>query len=235
MSKKILIVKHVLTEGPGSIGVFFKDTAWNLQTVELSEGDRLPSNFEGVDAVIFMGGPMNVYEEEKYPFLKDEDMFIKQALTDEIPILGICLGSQLLAKAAGARVKKSPVKEIGWYPVSLTNEGLDDALFDGLAPNLEIFQWHEDTFDIPEGGDLLAEGSNCRNQAFRFGKNAYGLQFHIETTPDMVKEWLDSSAIEESERNRMLLQTHKKNGRFSKRARIIISNFSKIIKRSDFF
>jgi GMP synthase (glutamine-hydrolysing) len=139
-----------------------------------------------------MGGPMNVYEEERYPFLKREDLFIKEAIQRGKPVLGICLGSQLIAKALGARVFKAPAKEIGWFDVSLTEEGSRDLLFRAFPEFFPVFQWHEDTFDIPRGAKLLATSDSVPHQVFRYAENAYGLQFHLEVTEVMVREWIDS-------------------------------------------
>ncbi|HTZ11087.1 MAG TPA: type 1 glutamine amidotransferase, partial [Candidatus Margulisiibacteriota bacterium] len=125
----ILVIKHIEIEGPGSIAEFFRHTAWDFSTVELSKGQKLPGYLDGLEAIISLGGPMNVYEEEKHPFLKEEDSFLKEALRQEIPVLGICLGAQLLAKAASARVNKAPQKEIGWSTVTLTEEADCDPFF----------------------------------------------------------------------------------------------------------
>ena len=133
---------------------------------------------------------MNVYQVREYPFLEQEERLIRKTLIEEIPMLGICLGAQLLAKTCGARVKKAAHKEIGWYTVNVTKEGLEDSLFAGFSPHMKVFQWHEDTFEIPAGGVLLARGRTCRNQAFKMGRNAYGLQFHVEVTPSMTEEWM---------------------------------------------
>ena len=118
-----LVIKHIDIEGPGSLGDFLrqKDIRWD--TVELGSGGHLPKSPKGYDAIVALGGPMNVYEEDKYPFLAEEDVFIKECLRLKIPYLGLCLGSQLLAKAVGAKVVRSPVKEIGWYYIKLTDEG----------------------------------------------------------------------------------------------------------------
>ncbi len=190
MARAILVIKHTPIEGPGSLGDFFQDTCGNLQIIDLSLGQTLPDDPGSIEAVISLGGPMNVYETEEFPFLKDEDAFLKKALSEGVPILGICLGAQLLAKATGARITKAPQKEIGWRQVSLTKEGKADPLFAGLPSRLSVFQWHEDAFEIPPGGALLAESTPCRNQAFRYGRNAYGLQFHVEVTPEMVESWV---------------------------------------------
>jgi GMP synthase (glutamine-hydrolysing) len=108
----------------------------------------------------------------------------------DLPVLGICLGSQLLAKALGSQVYANPVKEIGWYTVDLTTEAAGDALFRDAAKAETVFQWHGDTFDLPPGATLLATAPGCRHQAFRQGANAYGLQFHIEVTADIIADWL---------------------------------------------
>jgi GMP synthase (glutamine-hydrolysing) len=190
MEKEILIIKHVEQEGPGMLGMFLEDAGWSMKSVELGRGEPLPENLGHVAAVIMLGGPMNVYEEEPYPFLRDEDRLIKQVLKEEIPFLGICLGAQLLAKACGARVMKAARKEIGWYNVELTSEGLRDRLFKGVVPPLTVFQWHEDTFDVPESGRLLCRSEIVPNQAFRVGSCAYGLQFHVEVSHEMVETWM---------------------------------------------
>lgn len=188
----LLVIKHVENEGPGTIGDYFKDEAWAVKSIDLSRGKSLPASPDQYDAIVCMGGPMNVYEEDRYPFLRVEDEFIRKTVAEGVPFLGICLGSQLLAKACGAKVKKAPVKEMGWSKVGITEAGRRDPLFNGVKDEALVFQWHEDTFDIPEKGVLLAESAVCANQAFRVGRNAYGLQFHIEVTPEIITEWLKS-------------------------------------------
>lgn len=143
-------------------------------------------------AVISLGGPMNVYEEETYPFLKAEDDLIRRVVADGIPFLGICLGGQLLAKAVGGRVTRNPVKEIGWHAVELDQPGQRDPLFAGLPDRFPVFQWHGDTFSLPGEAVRLARSDACQNQAFRFGFGgiAYALQFHLEVTPGMIDRWV---------------------------------------------
>jgi GMP synthase (glutamine-hydrolysing) len=194
MEGEILVMKHVEQEGPGLIGEMFDSEGWRLKVVELWRGDALPATFEGVDGVIVLGGPMNVYEEARHPFLKQEDRLITRALIEEVPLLGICLGAQLLSKACSGTVTKAPRKEVGWYHVKLTDEGRKDRLFEGMAETINVFQWHEDTFEVPQGGVLLATGKTCRNQAFRMGNYAYGLQFHLEAAPETVEGWMKGEA-----------------------------------------
>jgi GMP synthase-like glutamine amidotransferase len=184
---KVLIVMHVESEGPGAFGELLAREGAETVTVRLHRGERLPEP-RAVDAAIVLGGPMNVYEEVVHPFLRDEDRFLKEAAGRGLPVLGICLGAQLIAKAAGAAVTKNRVKEVGWYTAALTPAGVRDPLFRDLPELLPVLQWHEDTFAIPAGGTLLATGKDCLNQAFRF-RNSWGLQFHLEADRPMLKEW----------------------------------------------
>jgi len=187
----ILIVKHIDIEGPGTLGDFLRSQGEPFKIIELGAGEPIPEKLSIFKAVVVLGGPMNVDEESAYPFLKPENEFIQKILKAEIPFLGICLGSQLLAKAAGAKVVKSPVKEIGWYQIQLTDEGKKDPLFSGFRQEDPIYHWHGDMFQIPTNGKLLAQAPGCPHQALKVGKNAYGLQFHVEVTDKSIKEWCD--------------------------------------------
>jgi GMP synthase-like glutamine amidotransferase len=185
----ILIVKHIDIEGPGTLGDFLKEQGEPFTIVELGAGEPLPADPRAFKAVVVLGGPMNVDEENKYTFLKPENDFIQKVLKTHVPYLGICLGSQLLAKAAGARVVRSPVKEIGWYRVQLTAEGKKDPLFNGFSEQDPIYHWHGDMFEIPVNGRLLARAEGCPHQALKVGSNAYGIQFHVEVTDKSIREW----------------------------------------------
>ncbi len=225
MSGKILILEHSSSEGPGLIADYFSGR-YELKTVELWNGDNLPSSFEGIAAVIAMGGPMNVYEEEKYPFLKAENEFIKEVVASGIPYLGVCLGAQLLAKACGAKVRKNRVKEVGWSEVSVTPEGRQDRVFSLLPEKFTVFQWHEDTFEVPRNSTRLAFSGDCDNQAFRAGLKAYGLQFHVEATEDMVKEWFGK---ENDGTSRKILSENSLNAlKLEVSAKIILGKFEKL-------
>lgn len=184
----VLILQHVPSEGPGLLGSLFAEHGLRCQVVRTDLLEELPNPREH-RALVVLGGPMNVYEEHKYPFLSREDRVIKEALALGIPCLGICLGAQLMAKALGAPVFPNPIKEIGIHSVALTPAGRRDPMFRGFPPRFSVFQWHGDTFRLPEGATLLATAPKCLHQAFRYGPNAYALQFHLEVTPAMVETW----------------------------------------------
>lgn len=229
----ILYIKNIDIEGPGTLGDFLKGRGLGSKIIDCGKGEALPKTLDGVDALVVLGGPMNVYEEKEHPYLREEDRLIKEALSKNVPFLGLCLGSQLLAKASGAKVVKSPEKEIGFFTVDLTASGKKDALFDGLPPKIEVFQWHEDMFEIPEKGELLASSRICPHQALKSGPCAYGLQFHVEITDVSIAEWADEY-IQESKRNsamktKMLEEYSRKKRTFDRTAQIIYNNFCNII------
>ncbi len=189
---KIIVIVHVESEGPGSLGAFLESAGAETRTVRLYAGDRLHQDLSGFDAVISMGGPMNVYEEDRYPFLSEETAFLQQTVEADIPTLGICLGAQMIAKAARAPVTKSPKKEVGWGRVTLTDRGKKDPMLKGLPASLEVLQWHGDMFHVPADGILLAASTDCPHQAFRY-RNALGLQFHLEVTEQILSDWFGDS------------------------------------------
>jgi GMP synthase-like glutamine amidotransferase len=196
-ASKALVLRHVPHEHLGTLSNTLKANNLDYEYVDLYE-DRNPDvRLDNTSTLIILGGPMNVYETEKHPFLELEDRLIKEAMTREIPILGICLGAQLLAKALGGRVMKNKEKEIGWYPLQTTDDADSDDLFRHFNSEETVFQWHGDTFEIPKGAVHLATSPLCLNQAFRYGTNVYGLQFHLEVTPEMIWEWLDVSGNKE--------------------------------------
>lgn len=187
---RALVLQHIAVEGPGRLASFLQQRGWELVTIALYAGDRLPAAPQEYQAIIIMGGPMGVYDEADYPFLHAEHTFIQRALAQNVPMLGICLGSQLLAKALGARVYRNPCKEIGWYTVDLTPEGRMDPLFQGVSSPVPVFQWHGDAFELPAGAVALASSPQCTHQAFRYGAWVYGLLFHLELVPAMIHSWL---------------------------------------------
>jgi GMP synthase-like glutamine amidotransferase len=229
----ILIIKHVEIEGPGLIGAFLLEKGFDIKVIELEKGERLFPNLEGIEAVIILGGPMNVYQEKEYPFLKEEDEFIRKLIDKGIPTLGICLGAQLIAKALGAKVEKAPQKEIGWYKVSLTPGGLKDPLFSGIEEEFFVFQWHEDQFQLPERAVLIATSQICKNQAFRYSQNIYGFQFHIEVTSEMIEEWFrvykEDEDLREIDLEQILDFASENKDRIHSLAEKVVSNFVRLI------
>ena len=185
----VLIVKHVDFEGPGVIEGCLKQEAISYRTLSLQREERFPC-LDDFHHVVLLGGPMNMDEEDCPPFLREEDLFIKEAIQRGKSVLGICLGAQLIAKALGARVFRAPLKEIGWRDVLLTAEGSEDPLFSLLPKKSSVFQWHSDTFELPTRGKLLATSTFVPNQAFRYAENVYALQFHLEVTRAMIQEWM---------------------------------------------
>jgi GMP synthase-like glutamine amidotransferase len=184
---RFLVFQHVACEHPGALAPLMRARGIAWDTVELDAGDAIPP-LAGYDALLVFGGPMNVDEEDRFPWLGAEVATIREAVARDLPYLGFCLGAQLLAKALGAPVTPAPAPEVGLMPVQLTAAGAADPLFRGLPAELAVFQWHGDTFAVPEGAVLLATAPTCAHQAFRRGR-AYGLQFHVEVTPDMVDDW----------------------------------------------
>ncbi|KAF5436216.1 GMP synthase - Glutamine amidotransferase [Candidatus Methanophagaceae archaeon] len=184
---KAQIVQHIECEGPGYLGDFLHDNGIEYEIVRMYEGEQLPDIF---DVLIVLGGPMNVYEEERYPYLKGLNKTIKNFATGGGFYLGFCLGGQLLAKALGAKVRRNHTKEIGNFEIQLTDGGVEDQLFKGFGTAFPALEWHGDTFEIPAGAIKLVGSALCANQAFRF-KNAYGLQFHLEATTEMLAEWVN--------------------------------------------
>jgi GMP synthase (glutamine-hydrolysing) len=149
------------------------------------------------DGLVVLGGPMNVDKAEHYPHLLHEIDVIRAALAREIPTLGICLGAQLLAAALGAHVHPNPVREIGWYPLTLSAAAATDALFRHLDSAIPVFQWHAYTFTEPSDTVHLAKSESCANQAFRYRNFAYGLQFHLEVDAALIRRWLQHSELQQ--------------------------------------
>jgi GMP synthase (glutamine-hydrolysing) len=190
MTMRALVLQHIACEPPGAYEDVLRERSWELERVELDEGDALP-DWQTFGAIIAMGGPMSVNDEQVLPWLRSEKELIANAVEAGRPFFGACLGVQLLASALGAPVYAGPAPEIGLLPVRLTDAARSDPVFSGLPEDLLTFQWHGDTFDLPPGAILLAGSPAYANQAFRVGTYAYGVQFHLEVSPEMAREWAD--------------------------------------------
>jgi len=188
--KPLLIFQHIACETPGIFLDLLGEQKRPVETVRVYVGDRAPDDLSQYSGLLVMGGPMSVNDEADYPWLKTEDRLLKEALARDFPTLGICLGSQLVAKAAGGTIRRGSRKEIGWYPVRLTMAAQHDRLFREFPETIEVFQWHGEYFETPPGAVNLAGSELYQCQAFSIGRNVYGLLFHLEVTGQMVREWV---------------------------------------------
>jgi GMP synthase-like glutamine amidotransferase len=210
----------------------FENDGFEINRLIPVDGDNLPSNVDGYNALVILGGPASVYDNHRY--LSDEENLIQRAMIKKIPTLGICLGSQLLAKSVGGNVYRGSKKEIGWYPVELTDEGMNE-IFKGLKKNITVFQWHGDTYDLPKNAVKLAKSELYPVQAFRVG-NAVGIQFHLEVSKDMVMDWIKQYSSElESVRNYInaddiLAGLNANMNALNEYTRVLYRNFRKLIK-----
>ncbi|PLS69334.1 MAG: amidotransferase [Cyanobacteria bacterium M5B4] len=175
-------LQHVPFEGLASIQTWITNHNHSLSNTKFYQNDPLPE-LKDFDWLIILGGPMNIDEEDKYPWLKEEKRLIQQAITANKIVLGVCLGAQLIADVLGAKVYQGEHKEIGWFPIELINSDL----FQSLPPTMTVFHWHGDTFDNPPGATRLASSEACPNQAFVYNRKVLGLQFHLESTPESVE------------------------------------------------
>jgi GMP synthase (glutamine-hydrolysing) len=187
---RVLILQNCPTEGIGRYETRLQELGIVHHTLHPYAGESFPP-LERYGAIIVGGTPISVNQIGSHKFLLKEGRFLKRALNRGKHILGICFGAQLLARLLGAAVTKNPVKEIGAYPVRLTNAGRNDPLFKGFPQTFPVFQWHSDTFAIPAEGCRLAVDRDCPNQAFRRGRTV-GLQFHLEIAPAEAKRWADA-------------------------------------------
>jgi GMP synthase (glutamine-hydrolysing) len=188
--RKLLVCQHVPFEPLGTLDPLFRGAGFRIRYVNFGRHPDAEPSIERYRGLVVLGGPMNVDQVEAHPHLATELRLIESAIEKGIPVLGICLGAQLIAKVLGARVYPHVEKEIGWCDVGITDEGRLDPLLSHFGSTERIFQWHGDTFDLPRGSVFLARGSGCENQGFRYGPNVYGLQFHLEVDERLIERWL---------------------------------------------
>jgi len=183
---KIHVLQHVPFEGPAAVGAWAESRGHALEATRFFAEGRLPG-IADFDRLVVLGGPMNVYEEDIHPWLAREKQFIGEAVSAGKSVVGICLGAQLIAVVLGAKVRRNPHREIGWFPVTWTEQARRSPAFRDLPEQQATFHWHGDTFDLPEGAVHLARSEACENQAFLFRDRVLGLQFHLESTPESVR------------------------------------------------
>ena len=185
---RVVAFRHVPFEHLGLIAPALESRGIPFEYADLFRESAEMPRVEDADGLIFMGGPMSANDDVSY--VRRELSLIQRAASLGKPVLGICLGAQLIAKALGARVYRNATKEIGWYPIFWTDAAAGDSLLAGLSGSDTVFHWHGETFDLPAGAEWLASSEACRHQAFRWGSNIYGFQFHLEVTPELIADWV---------------------------------------------
>jgi len=221
---KVHYLQHVPFENLGSIEPVLKEKGHQLSATHLYADQPLPL-LNDIDWLIVMGGPMGLYQEDIYPWLRMEKKFIKEAIQSGKTVLGICLGAQLIADALGSRIYKNRHREIGWFNINRLAQASNTILSEAIPEQAEVFHWHGDTFDIPQGAVALASSEACENQGFIMDDRIVALQFHLETTPKSASllvencgDELDGSAYVQSE-NDLLVNSQ----RFSSINQIMLS------------
>lgn len=209
-NRRVLVLQHAVSENLGTIEDALIASGVAFEYVRTFEGQHVPGDIDGSFGLIVMGGPMGVYETDRFPFLNQEMKLIETFLKAQRPILGVCLGSQLLASALGAKVRRGKRKEIGWFPVELTPDSTHDRLWSGQPSRFAAYHWHGDIFELPKEAVPLASSDITPVQSFRYGDQAYGILFHLEVTErhiwKMLKEFAGEIQQENLDAEGILLQ-----------------------------
>ncbi|AFU58863.1 CoA-binding domain protein [Candidatus Nitrososphaera gargensis Ga9.2] len=226
--KTILSVQNIVCETLGTLEQMFRDDGFEIVKIN-AQSDHVPASSQGYDAIVILGGPMAVYD--NLPYLQRQQDLIKDAIKNNTPVLGICLGSQLIAQAAGGRVYKGKKKEIGWQDVYVTPASSND-IFRGVTDKtIRVFQWHGDTYDLPANAKMLAY-SDLYPQAFRIG-SAVGIQFHLEVDRQLIESWIREYSTEISAERiepESILPAPGNLEQLAARCRLVYNNFSKVLK-----
>jgi len=194
---RLLVFQHVAAEPLGTLDPLIRRRGHRIRFVNF---ERDPDAQPGIDryrGLVVLGGPMNVEDQAQRPHLRTELKVIEQALAQGKPVLGICLGAQLLAHVLGAPVRKHPQAEIGWYDLQLTDAGRRDGVLAPMGDGTPVFQWHARSYELPMGAVQLARTDTCEQQAFRYGHSAYGFQFHPEVNQPLIERWLGNPFYKE--------------------------------------
>ncbi|OGR10220.1 MAG: amidotransferase [Desulfobacterales bacterium RIFOXYA12_FULL_46_15] len=230
---RVHYLQHVPFEGIGSMATYFENKGHKPGSTLLYEGQALPDP-QSIDFLIVMGGPMGVHDDLQYPWMKKEKAFIRACMDQGKIVLGICLGAQLIADVLEARVYKNKNREIGWFPLTISDETRDTVFKDVFQDRIEVFHWHGDTFDIPESAVRIASSPACLNQGFIMDNRIVGFQFHLETTPEsagaLIKNCgheLDESPFVQSEKE---LTAHEE--RFTRINEIMTAVLERLVRQS---
>lgn len=187
---KLLVCQHVAYEPLGTLDPMLRRAGFRIRFVNFGREPQARPSLAGYNGLVVLGGPMSADDDEHHPHLATEVDLVREAADRDLPVLGVCLGAQLVARALGGQLKRAPEKEIGWYDVETTEHARQDPLFGHMEARERIFQWHGDTFDLPGEAVHLVRGQTTVNQAFRVGRRVYGLQFHMEVDEAMIHRWL---------------------------------------------
>jgi GMP synthase (glutamine-hydrolysing) len=197
--RSVLVMQNAAPETTGSIGHTLTLNEITERTVHPYSGEKVPLELDDAVGLVIMGGPIGIYDQARHSFIRDELKLIEHALRSKRPVLGVCLGSQLLAAALGAEVKKAFQKELGWHPVWLSEEASHDSIWTGVPRQFTAFHWHGDVFSLPTGTVSLAQSELTACQAFRYDSNAYGLLFHLEVTESLLRAMVGAFSPELAE------------------------------------
>ncbi|NEX21232.1 type 1 glutamine amidotransferase [Thiorhodococcus mannitoliphagus] len=192
---RIHVLQHVPFEGPAAIGEWAERNGHPITKTQLYETTKVPAQSD-FDWLVVMGGPMGVYDQAEHPWLEPEKAFIAETIAAGKRVVGVCLGSQLIAEVLGGRVYRNPRKEIGWLPITLTDAGRASSVTGVLPETLDVFHWHGDTFELPEGAVHLARSAACEHQIFLYDNRVLALQCHLESTPESVRDIVEMCADE---------------------------------------
>lgn len=195
--KPVLIVQHTHYEHPASIRRALESQGIPTLVAHVYKGHKLPGVKE-ISGVISMGGPMSVNDEDEHSWIAKECRLLRSAITAKLPVVGVCLGGQLIAKAMGVRVGANPRPEVGWHKIELNTKGLKDPIVSAAGPKPTVYHWHLENFELPPGAELLASSAHCPRQAYRIGKQVYGFQFHPEADSQLLREWFLADDTEAS-------------------------------------
>lgn len=194
--KPVLVIQHSDFGHAAVLGRALECQGIPIEIRHPHRGDLYPE-IDEISGVVSMGGPMNVQDGAEHAWIRDEIGLLRRAVAEELPVVGVCLGGQLLASALGAKVYPNPKPEIGWFPVRLAPAGKSDRILGAAGPEPLVYQWHNQTFELPDGAELLATSAACPRQAFRLGEKVYGFQFHPEADQQLVDEWFHYEGNEE--------------------------------------